>query len=43
MTDEREDPTPPDVPVGEAASEPDELGGADTVTANDKLDGGVER
>ena len=58
------DPTPPDVPVGEAASEPDEeqdslispdlagdslieggqeLGGADTVNANDELEGDVER
>jgi len=36
-----EDPTPPDVPPQPA---PEELGGSDTVQANDELtEGGVER
>lgn len=45
MSDPKQDPTPPDVPVGDAALESDdeELGGPDTVKANDELDGDVER
>ena len=41
---QHEDPTPPDVPVPPDGVEPNTMGGADTVAANDELSSGeVER